>query len=57
MGGLLAKLIFKSGKEQLNAPIVKGFFDFQVKDIKGNLFDFQTLRDRRLTMVTNVACK
>jgi hypothetical protein len=35
MGGFFAKLIFKSGKEQLKTPLVKGFFDFQVRDIRG----------------------
>lgn len=57
MGGLLAKLVFKSGKEQLKAPPVKGFFDFQIKDIRGKMLDFQALRDRKLIMVVNVACK
>ena len=57
MGGFFAKLIFKSGKEQLKSPLVKGFFDFKVRDIRGNEFDFQNLRNRKLIMVTNVACK
>lgn len=57
MGGLIAKLVFKSGKEQLKAPPTKGFFDFQIKDIRGKTIDFQSLRDRRLIMVVNVACK
>jgi hypothetical protein len=39
MGGFLAKLVFKSGKEQLKPPHVKNFFDFKVKDIRGKDFD------------------
>ena len=57
MGGFLAKLVFKSGKEELKPSVIKSFFDFKVKDIRGKDFDFQTLRDRKLTMVVNVACK
>ena len=53
----MGALVFKSGKETLKTPATKGFFDFQVKDIRGKLFDFQTLRDRKLIMVVNVACK
>ena len=57
MGGLLSKLVFKSGKESLKAPPVKGFFDFQVNDIRGKPFNFKTLRGNKLIMVVNVACK
>ena len=57
MGGVMAKLVFKSGKETLKTPDAKTLFDFQVKDIRGKVFDFQTLRDRKLIMVVNVACK
>ena len=57
MGECLAKLVFKSGKERLDLPEMKTFFDFQLKDIRGKLIDFNVFRDRKLIMVVNVACK
>lgn len=57
MGGLIAKIVFKSGKEALKKTENKGFFDFQINDIRGKLFDFKALRDKKLIMVVNVACK
>lgn len=57
MGGLLAKIIFKTGKEELKPTLGMSFFDFKIKDIRGKLLDFQTLRDKKLIMVVNVACK
>jgi hypothetical protein len=40
MGGLMQKLVFKSGGEKLKVLDVKSFFDFKVNDIKGHPFDF-----------------
>ena len=57
MGGLLAKLIFKNGKETLKIPQGQSFFDFKVNDIQGKPYDMGQLRDKKLVMVTNVACK
>ena len=57
MGGLLNKLIFKSGSEALNKAAPQGFFDFKVNTILGDPFDFASLKNRKLTMVVNVACK
>lgn len=53
----MAKLIFKSGSEGIKAPTTKSFFDFSVKDIYGKDFPFAQLKDRKLIMVVNVACK
>jgi hypothetical protein len=57
MGGLIQKLVFKSGSEGLNKAVTGSFFDFVVKDIYGKEFRFDSLRDRKLIMVVNVACK
>jgi hypothetical protein len=57
MGGLIQKLIFKSGSEGINKAVPASFFDFVVKDIRGKEFRFDSLRDRKLIMVVNVACK
>jgi hypothetical protein len=57
MGGLMAKLIFKSGSEGLASKGGASFFDFKVRDIMGKDFDLNTLRNKKLIMVVNVACK
>ena len=57
MGGLLSKLVFKSGAEGLKKPVPPSFFDFKVRDIRGKEFDFKWLREKKLKMVVNVACK
>lgn len=35
MGGLIQKLVFKSGSEGINKAVPASFFDFVVKDIRG----------------------
>ena len=57
MGGLMAKLIFKSGSEGLAGKGGTSFFDFKVHDIMGKDYDLNTLRNKKLIMVVNVACK
>lgn len=57
MGGLLSKLVFKSGAEGLSKPVPPSFFDFTVRDIMGKEFRFESLRGKKLIMVVNVACK
>jgi hypothetical protein len=57
MGGLIQKLVFKSGAEGLNKVVPPPFFDFVVKDIHGKDFRFDSLRDKKLIMIVNVACK
>lgn len=53
----MAKLIFKSGSEGLAGKGGASFFDFKVRDIMGKDFDLNTLRNKKLIMVVNVACK
>ena len=57
MGGLLSKAVFKSGSEALSKEVPKDFFDFKVKDIEGNMIEFEKFRGRKVIMVVNVACK
>jgi len=57
MGGLIQKIVFKSGSEGLTAPTLKNFFDFKVNDIFGKEFSFDALRNKKLIMIVNVACK
>ncbi len=57
MGGLISKIIFKSGSEGLKKPLPPTFFDFKVKDIRGKEFSFEGLKNKKLTMIVNVACK
>jgi hypothetical protein len=35
MGGLISKLVFKSGSEGLKKAVPPSFFDFKVNDIHG----------------------
>ena len=56
MGGAVAKLAFKSGSDKLKTPS-QSFFDFKVNDITGKPYDMAQLKDKKLIMVTNVACK
>lgn len=57
MGGLLQKLVFKSGSEGLSKAVPPSFFDFTVRDIMGKEFRFDKLKGKKLIMVVNVACK
>ena len=57
MGGLISKAVFKSGSETLSKEVPKNFFDFKVKDIEGNVIEFEKFRGRKVIMVVNVACK
>ncbi len=57
MGGLITKIIFKSGSEGLKKPLPPTIFDFKVNDIRGKEFNFESLRKKKLTMIVNVACK
>jgi len=57
MGGLIQKLVFKSGSEGISQNVSKSFFDFKVKDLLGNEYDFSQLKSKKLTMIVNVACK
>ena len=57
MGGLGYKLIAKTGSEKLT-PSVTNFFDFKVKDIKGNMVSFADYKGKtKCFMIVNVACK
>jgi hypothetical protein len=57
MGSLMAKLVFKSGSEGLPKQITPSFFDFKVRDIRGKEFSFDYLKNKKLILVVNVACK
>jgi glutathione peroxidase len=57
MGGLLFKAISKTGSEKLT-PSITNFFDFKMKDIKGNTVNFADFKGKtKLFMIVNVACK
>ena len=57
MGGLISKAVFKSGSEALTNEVPKSFFEFKIKDIEGNVVDFERYREKKVIMVVNVACK
>lgn len=57
MGGFFFKLIQKGGTDALKTKTSESFFDLRAKDIYGKEVDFKTYSDRKLVMVTNVACK
>lgn len=54
MGKVVSKLVEKNGSEHLKTP-VKNFFELQTRDIKGVPFSFNTLREKRVIMIVNVA--
>lgn len=57
MGSVIAKIVFKSGKEAL-PPTKQGFFDFKKRNIDGELVDFRQYAGRvKCFIVVNVACK
>lgn len=57
MGGLAFKAVAKSGSEKL-APPVSNFFDFKVKNIKGETVNFSDFKGKtKCFMIVNVACK
>ena len=57
MGGVLAKIVFKSGEDTLpSCP--RELFDIEIEDIDGNaarIGDFMT--DKKVVMFVNVATK
>lgn len=58
MGGLVQKIIFKSGTEKLPISKEVNFFSFKERDIDGNMVDFANLKGKfKLFIVVNVACK
>jgi hypothetical protein len=57
MGGIIQKIVFKTGQETISDSQVKNLFDFKIKDIYGNLIDFDKFRNKKAIMIVNVACK
>lgn len=57
MGALVAKIVFKSGKEQLPKKQLS-FFDFKKRNIDGDIVDFRQYQGHvKCFIVVNVACK
>ena len=57
MGCVAKALIHKSGSETLQNQEVESFFDFKVKNIQGNVINFNMYRGKKAILVVNVACK
>jgi hypothetical protein len=57
MGAVAKALIHKSGSETLQNQEVGSFFDFKVKDIQGNVINFNKYRGKKAILIVNVACK
>lgn len=58
MGGFIQSIIFKDGSESLETKLVpESFFDFKIKNLKGELVNFNSFRDKKVFIVVNVACK
>lgn len=57
MGNVLYELFSKKGQEKLIKKVPDNFFDFNMKDINGDVVDFATFKDRKLIMCVNVASK
>lgn len=58
MGGILQKIVFKSGEDNLGKQgVPNSFFDFKIKDINGKVIDFSEFKKRKAILVVNVACK
>ena len=58
MGGVAAKIVFKSGSEHIDAP-VQSLWDIQTKDIDGNDIRLGNLlaEDTQCILFVNVATK
>ena len=57
MGGVAEKLCFKSHNQKLNRETPANFFDFKIKDIDGNVIDFDRFRGKKAIIIVNVASK
>ena len=57
MGKLISTAVFKSGSEPLKAKTPDGFFGFKIKNLDGDLVDFNDYRDKKAFVIVNVACK
>jgi hypothetical protein len=57
MGGAVQALVNKTGSESMKKDEPTSFFDFKVKDIEGNLVNFNIFRGKKAILVVNVACK
>jgi len=54
MGKIASKLAEKNDSEHLTNP-VNNFSELQCRDLKGQPFSFQSLKEKKLIMVVNVA--
>ena len=57
MDGVAKATIHKGGTESLAKEEASSFFDFKVKDIEGNLINFNSYKGKKAILVVNVACK
>jgi hypothetical protein len=57
MGGIMQKIVFKSGSDVLTKDVPNSFFDFKIKDIFGNVIDFNSFKGKKVFIIVNVACK
>lgn len=59
MGALVAKMVFKTGKDQLAEAEQKSLFDIPAVDIDGNKIERlgDILKDKKAVLVINVASK
>ena len=58
MGGVIAKIVFKSGEEQLPECSSNSLQDIEIVDIDGELVKIgDLLHDKKVVMFVNVATK
>jgi len=56
IGWILNLCCWKTGSEEVGL-VQKNLFEIQIKDIWGKPMDLRYLKEKRLTMIVNVACK
>ena len=44
MGSLMSAAVFKSGREKLTTKVPDSFFDFKIRNIDGEIVDFNIYR-------------
>ena len=57
MGSLISAAVFKTGREALTTKVPDSFFDFKIRNIDGDIVDFQTYKGMKCILIVNVACK
>ena len=55
VGWLLNMFFFESGYERISQQTQSQLFDVKINDIWGKQFDLNYLKDKRLTLIVNVA--